>query len=81
MDDADTAAGTDPSDQPAATPLPRRSRQQHMEPQLRERGGSGDGTPFAAFAEPDPDATGGPRTTGASAAAFQRGTGRAPAEG
>jgi hypothetical protein len=30
-------------------PLPRRRQQAHLEPQLRERGGSGDGTPFAAF--------------------------------
>jgi hypothetical protein len=33
-------------------PLPRRRRQAHLEPQLREPGGSGDGTPFSAFSAP-----------------------------
>ncbi|MCO1658765.1 hypothetical protein [Pseudonocardia humida] len=33
-------------------PLPRRRQQAHLEPQLRERGGAGDGTPFSAFAAP-----------------------------
>ena len=70
-------------DETAGTPLPRRSRQHHLEPQLREPGGNGDGTPFAAFEDRDPDApvpdtdrdTG---EVGTSAAAFQRGTGRGP---
>jgi hypothetical protein len=31
-------------------PLPRRQRQSHIEPQLRTPGGTGSGTPFAAFA-------------------------------
>ena len=31
-------------------PLPHRRRQAHIEPQLRTPGGSGTGTPFAAFA-------------------------------
>lgn len=30
-------------------PLPRRQSQSHLEPQLREPGGTGSGTPFAAF--------------------------------
>jgi hypothetical protein len=30
-------------------PLPRRRRQSHIEPQLRTPGGTGTGTPFAAF--------------------------------
>jgi hypothetical protein len=33
-------------------PLPRRRQQAHLEPQLRERGGSGTGTPFSAFSAP-----------------------------
>ncbi|WP_141276183.1 hypothetical protein [Pseudonocardia hydrocarbonoxydans] len=37
--------------------LPRRSGRTHLEPQLREPGGAGTGTPFAAFDpdSPDPD--------------------------
>ena len=35
-------------------PLPRRRQQAHLEPQLRERGGSGAGTPFSAFGTPNP---------------------------
>jgi len=31
-------------------PLPRRQRQSHLEPRLRSPGGTGTGTPFAAFA-------------------------------
>jgi hypothetical protein len=31
-------------------PLPRRRQQAHLEPQLRNPGGAGTGTPFAAFA-------------------------------
>jgi hypothetical protein len=40
-------------------PLPRRRRQSHLEPKLRVPGGTGGGTPFAAFTPtptPDPDA-------------------------
>jgi hypothetical protein len=49
-----------PPDGPTPTreqlPLPRRRRQSHIEPQLRTPGGTGTGTPFAAFAaEPAPD--------------------------
>jgi hypothetical protein len=35
-------------------PLPRRQRQSHLEPQLRNPDGTGSGTPFAAFADDDP---------------------------
>jgi hypothetical protein len=38
-------------------PLPRRRRQAHIEPQLRERGGAGDGTPFSAFSAFSPSPT------------------------
>lgn len=41
-------------------PLPRRRRQSHIEPQLRTPGGTGTGTPFAAFgadAAPEPART------------------------
>lgn len=41
-----------PSD--AANPLPRRSAQGHIEPQLRMPGGAGTGTPFTPFG-PDHD--------------------------
>jgi hypothetical protein len=34
-------------------PLPRRDGQSHLEPQLREPGGAGSGTPFEAFDDPD----------------------------
>lgn len=74
MDDAGGRDGT------AGTPLPRRSRQRHLEPQLREPGGSGHGTPFAAFSDPDPEAADEAGEAGSSAAAFRRGTGRGPAE-
>lgn len=69
------------SDETAGTPLPRRSRLHHIEPQLREPGGSGHATPFAAFTDPDPAVTDDAGETGTSAAAFRRGTGRGPAEG
>ncbi|MCX6467625.1 MAG: hypothetical protein NTW05_29180, partial [Pseudonocardiales bacterium] len=41
---------------PAAPPLPlpRRQGQAHLEPQLREPGGAGSGTPFGAFEDPTP---------------------------
>jgi hypothetical protein len=60
----------------ASTSLPRRSRQHHLEPQLREPGGAGNGTPFAAFADADlaPDGA------GEAAAAFRRGTDRGRSE-
>ncbi len=54
-------------------PLPRRARQRHLEPQLREPGGSGDGTPFAAFAD-DVDPAG--DDTRPRAAEFRDGTAR-----
>ena len=38
----------------AANPLPRRSAQGHIEPQLRTPGGAGTGTPFTPFG-PDSD--------------------------
>jgi hypothetical protein len=51
--------------------LPRRSAQDHLEPQLRVPGSSGSGTPFAAFgqegdasAEPDAPAGETPRAAG-----------------
>ncbi len=46
---------------PALPALPRRRTQAHLEPQLREPGGSGTGTPFLAFvpaAGPDRSAGG-----------------------
>ena len=39
-------------------PLPRRRQQAHLEPQLREPGGPGVGTPFSAFSTPDSEPTG-----------------------
>ncbi len=47
---------TDRPPSAAANPLPRRSAQGHIEPQLRMPGGAGTGTPFTAFA-PDGDPT------------------------
>jgi hypothetical protein len=64
-------------------PLPRRSQQDHLEPQLREPGGSGEGTPFVPFgSEPAPI----PDATGDKAAAFHDGAacaraGTEPSEG
>jgi hypothetical protein len=49
----------------AANPLPRRSAQGHIEPQLRTPGGAGTGTPFTPFG-PDHDAP--PLGAGAAAA-------------
>ncbi len=40
---------TVPIRRPAAPGLPRRRSQAHLEPQLREPGSSGTGTPFLAF--------------------------------
>jgi hypothetical protein len=67
-------------------PLPRRRQQAHMEPQLRERSGSGDGTPFSAFAAPTAtdEQAGEPTTPGPTAfstrlgQALQRGPGGPP---
>jgi hypothetical protein len=45
----------------AAPGLPRRHSQAHLEPQLREPGGSGTGTPFMAFVPAAvPDGSGNP---------------------
>ena len=63
----------------AANPLPRRSAQGHIEPQLRMPGGAGMGTPFTPFG-PDHNAT--PATAaegdddGSAAADFHEGTNR-----
>ncbi|WP_433272515.1 hypothetical protein ACQPZA_19620 [Pseudonocardia xinjiangensis] len=63
-------------------PLPRRRRQAHLEPQLRNPGGGDAGTPFSAFsttndkpAESSPDATV-PTTGPDAAAAFHSATRR-----
>lgn len=68
------------SDDPAGSALPKRSQQHHLEPQLREVNGSGDGTPFSAFTAPDeehdPKAPDDRSTAAARAAAFHRATGR-----
>lgn len=48
----------------AANPLPRRSAQGHIEPQLRTPGSAGTGTPFTPFAADDDPAPGcGPDTS------------------
>jgi hypothetical protein len=62
-------------------PLPRRRRQAHLEPQLRNPGGGDAGTPFSAFTTNDkpadaPDATmppGGPDAAAAFHSATRRG--------
>ena len=67
----------------AANPLPRRSAQGHIEPQLRMPGGAGTGTPFTPFG-PDGDAT--PAVSSAdeadasAAADFHEGTNRGRTE-
>jgi hypothetical protein len=54
----------------AANPLPRRSAQGHIEPQLRTPGGAGTGTPFTPFAADDEQAPGsGPGKTPSARAA------------
>ena len=59
----------------AANPLPRRSAQGHIEPQLRTPGSAGTGTPFTPFAaDGDPVPGAGPRNA-------SDGTGAAPADG
>lgn len=59
-------------------PLPRRREQAHLEPQLREPGGAGAGTPFGAFAGPPADAPAEPDAStppaGSRAAAFRAAT-------
>ena len=55
-------------------PLPRRDRQSHLEPQLRTPGGTGSGTPFAAFAAEAADPTRNPPAD--RAAAFHAGARR-----
>ena len=49
MDD-DGGAPENHRNGPAGGSLPRRSAQDHLEPQLRETRGAGHGTPFTAFA-------------------------------
>ncbi len=55
-------------------PLPRRSRQDHLEPQLRVPGGTGEGTPFAPFAAADPEPAPVRSAHGDAPAAFRAGT-------
>jgi hypothetical protein len=60
-------------------PLPRRRRQSHLEPQLRNPDGTGSGTPFAAFdedpAEPGRNDDDGPDRAAAFHAGVRRGRG------
>jgi hypothetical protein len=63
----------------AANPLPRRSAQGHIEPQLRTPGGAGTGTPFTPFGpdcEPAPAADPGDATETSAAADFHEGADR-----
>ena len=62
-------------------PLPRRSQQGHLEPQLRVPGGSGEGTPFTAFDPAAADAAPVRSTPGDRAAAFHDGTAHGRAGG
>lgn len=73
------SAGGPPPPRREQLPLPRRDGQAHLEPQLREPGGTGSGTPFDAFTGAD-RADGAPAasSSGARAAAFRTATGRAP---
>ncbi len=60
-------------------PLPRRDGQSHLEPQLREPGGAGSGTPFQAFEDSDRDAPAAPAAgvgSGEVAAVFRAATRR-----
>jgi hypothetical protein len=62
----------------AANPLPRRSAQGHIEPQLRIPGSAGTGTPFTPFG-PDDDLTPAaaePADDASAAAEFREGTDR-----
>lgn len=71
-------AGDPPPPAREQLPLPQRRRQSHLEPQLRDPGSSGTGTPFAAFAcedtapveaaAADPAPSTGERRTGRAAA-------------
>lgn len=68
----------------AANPLPRRSAQGHIEPQLRTPGGAGTGTPFTPFGpdhEPAPAAEPGVTATGPGATATEPGASATPASG
>jgi hypothetical protein len=60
-----------------ANPLPRRSAQGHIEPQLRTPGGAGTGTPFTPFG-PDLESTPAvePDDEASPAAEFHEGTNR-----
>jgi hypothetical protein len=63
----------------AANPLPRRSAQGHIEPQLRTPGGAGTGTPFTPFGpDSDPAPTAAPEDEADTSAAadFHEGTNR-----
>ena len=57
-------------------PLPRRSQQHHLEPQLRVPGGGGEGTPFEPFDSPAQDPAPVRVTPGEAPAAFRSGTTR-----
>lgn len=65
-------------------PLPRRDGQTHLEPQLREPGGTGSGTPFAAFdtaaAVDGVPAGGGPEVDGRAADTVEAGGDHAVSE-
>ena len=61
-------------------PLPRRSQQGHLEPQLRVPGSGGDGTPFAPFTGAAPDPAPVRVTPGEAPAAFRAGTTRGRAD-
>jgi hypothetical protein len=58
-------------------PLPRRTQQAHLEPQLRTRGGAGSATPFAAFAVDGPVEAAADSRGGAGAGSRDDRTGRA----
>jgi hypothetical protein len=63
----------------AANPLPRRSAQGHIEPQLRTPGGAGTGTPFTPFGpdiDPAPAAGSDDEADTSAAADFHEGTNR-----
>jgi hypothetical protein len=80
---------TDPDDLPAPPdgptpareqlPLPRRRRQAHIEPQLRTPGGTGTGTPFAAFGAESATASEATRTASADRCELSRQADRAAA--
>jgi hypothetical protein len=70
-----------PPPQREQLPLPRRSQQDHLEPQLRVPGGSGEGTPFTAFDPARTPAAPVRSTPPGRAAAFHDGTARARTAG